>query len=115
MVLGWHIDDVDCFDVEPYAPIMEQKTPIFLSDYEEAIRCLAALPHIIGGTSLFAAVGLMTSIVAIAKSTIVLCWLLGVGYAVLGYIGAEDIVTAWERGEGWWYRRGRDDEELEGG
>lgn len=91
---------------------MEQKTPVSPKDYLQAKRCIAVSPHIIGALTLLAAIGLMTTIVTIAKSTIVLCWIVGVVYAVLGVVGAEDVVIAWEKGEGRWYRRARDGETV---
>ncbi len=89
---------------------MEQKSPISQNDYIQAKRCIAITPHIIGALCLIAAFVLMTSVVMIAKSTAILCWIVGVVYAVLGAVGAEDMVIAWEKGEGRWYRRAHEGE-----
>jgi hypothetical protein len=54
----------------------------------------------------------MASIVAVAKATITFLWFVGIANAVVGLVGAEDVVKAWEKGEGRWYRRAGKNETL---
>lgn len=85
---------------------------VFQNDYIQAKRCVSVSPHVMGLLSLLVAFGFMASVVAVAKVTIVFLWLMGITNAVVGLVGADDIVTAWEKGEGRWYRRAGENETL---
>lgn len=80
--------------------------------YIHAKRCVSVSQHVIGALSLFMAFGLMASVVVVAKATIALLWVMGIANALVGLVGADDMVTAWEKGEGRWYRRASEKETL---